>query len=251
MKPIKISAVCYYNTLPFIYGIKRSGLLTNYELSLDIPAECARKLIEGESDVSLIPVGALTALPGYHLIGNHCIGAVHDVKSVLLLANDPVESLKTIFLDTHSRTSVRLVRLLAKKLWHIMPEWKSIDALQHEIKPGEGKLLIGDKTFGLSKIYSHTYDLAGEWIRLTGLPFVFAVWASTRKLEPELCRQLENALAWGVAHRKRSVMMAIEPKISEAELIDYLENDISFELDAAKKEGLNLFLNFVNEDPDL
>ena len=85
MKPIRITAVSYYNTLPFIYGIKHSGLLSGYELSLDVPSECARKIINHEADISLIPVGALPGIPDYQLVSNLCIGADKDVKSVLLL----------------------------------------------------------------------------------------------------------------------------------------------------------------------
>ena len=59
MEPLRISAVSYLNTFPFVYGLKQSGLLTNFDLSLDVPSMCAEKLKNGQADIALVPVGAL------------------------------------------------------------------------------------------------------------------------------------------------------------------------------------------------
>jgi chorismate dehydratase len=246
MKPYRITAVSYYNTLPFIYGLMHSGLLGNFDLSLDVPSECARKIISGEADIGLIPVGALPGVSDYQLIGNLCIGADKDVKSVLLLANAALTEIKTIYLDTDSRTSVNLVKVLAKHFWKIDPDWKSLAELKG--KPGidEGMVLIGDKTFGLSSQYSHCFDLAGEWIRFTGLPFVFAVWISRKTLPAEFVKAFQSALAWGVDHREDSAIVAGKLHISEQELISYLKNDISYSLDEAKVKGMELFLKYLS-----
>jgi len=245
MNPIKITAVSYYNTLPFIYGITHSGLLSNIELSLDVPSQCAQKLISGEAEIGLIPVGALPDIPDYMLIGTSCIGAIKDVKSVLLLTNTPLEKIKTIYLDTDSRTSVNLVKILALHYWKINPAWKSISEMHEKPGPEEGMVLIGDKTFGLCKQYSNCYDLAGEWIKYTGLPFVFAVWISKNQLPKNFEKAFQDALAWGVDHRNESVVMAENLHITEEQLISYLNHDISYILDEQKREGMNLFLSYL------
>ena len=247
MKPIRITAVSYYNTLPFIYGIKHSGLLSGYELSLDVPSECARKIIYNEADISLIPVGALPGIPDYQLVSNLCIGADKDVKSVLLLANSALPQLKTVYLDTDSLTSVNLVRILAEKFWKISPQWKSISELKGILGADEGKVLIGDKTFGLAKQFPFCYDLAGEWIKFTGLPFVFAAWISRKPLPEDFSKSFQSALAWGVSHREDSTMMAVNPHITEQQLVSYLKNDISYTLDESKMKGLKLFLELLNQ----
>ncbi len=194
MKPIRITAVSYYNTLPFIYGIKHSGLLTGCNLSLDVPSECARKLRDNAADVGLIPVGALPGIPDYKLVSNLCIGADKVVKSVLLLANTALQTIKTIYLDTDSLTSVNLVRILAREHWKINPEWKSLSELKGKLAHDEGMVLIGDKTFGLARKYPFCYDLAGEWIKFTGLPFAFAVWISLRTLPADFSASFQDAL---------------------------------------------------------
>ena len=247
MNPIRITAVSYYNTLPFIYGLTRSGLLSGFELSLDVPSECARKIMSAEADIGLIPVGALPSIPGYKLIGNLCIGADKDVKSVLLLANSELQSLKTIYLDTDSRTSVNLVKILAKHYWKINPRWESLSNLHGKPAPDEGMVLIGDKTFGLCRQYPHCYDLAGEWIKFTGLPFVFAAWISRIPLTDAFEESFNAALLWGTEHREESVILAGKLHISEQQLISYLKNDISYTLDDAKIRGLELFLKYLSE----
>jgi len=249
MNPVRISAVSYYNTLPLIYGISRSGLLDGYELQLDVPSVCAEKLRNGEADLSLVPVGALPSFKHFELVGNYCIGAVGKVKTVLLLSNVPVSQIHTIYLDTDSRTSVNLVRVLTRRLWKTKVKWKSLNGTDPMSLGGEdGVVLIGDKTFGVCNKFEYCYDLAGCWHDLTGLPFVFAAWASTSELPVEFTRQFEAALEWGVSHFRESVILAKNLLISEKELIHYLEFDISFQLDEAKRKGLDLFLSYLKED---
>ncbi len=247
MKPIHITAVSYYNTLPFIYGLTHSGLLSGFNLSLDVPSECARKILNDKADIGLIPVGALPSIIGYKLLGNLCIGADNDVKSVLLLANTELNRLKTIYLDTDSRTSVNLVRILAKRYWGISPHWKSLSQLEGKPAPDEGMVLIGDKTFGLCGQYPFCYDLAGEWIKFTGLPFVFAVWVSKNNVPADFESAFQAALSWGVAHREESVAIAGKLHITEQQLISYLKNDISYPLDQQKIKGMELFLKYMSD----
>src|SRR5512133_2854413 len=87
MNKIRISAVKYANTYPFIYGLKETGFEKKVILETDHPSECAAKLIDNRADVGLIPVAALPLLKEYHIISDYCIGANGDVKTVLLLSN--------------------------------------------------------------------------------------------------------------------------------------------------------------------
>ncbi len=246
MNPIRITAISYYNTLPFIYGLTHSGLLSGYELNLEVPSQSAQKIISNEAEIGLIPVGALPGITNYHVVSNLCIGADKDVKSVLLLSNITLTDIKTIYLDTDSLTSVNLVRILAEKYWKISPQWKSLSELKGNLSQEEGMVLIGDKTFGLTGQYSFCYDLAGEWIKYTGLPFVFAVWISRQPLPEEFEKSFQSALAWGVQHREESIIMAVKPHITDQELISYLKNDISYNLDEEKKKGMELFLKLLS-----
>jgi chorismate dehydratase len=247
MNPIRITAISYYNTLPFIYGLTHSGLLSDYILNLEVPSVSAQKIIASEAEIGLIPVGALPGISNYHLVSNLCIGADKDVKSVLLLANTELSTIKTIYLDADSLTSVNLVQILAQKYWKISPQWKSNSDLKGKLTLEEGMVLIGDKTFGLAGQYPFCYDLAGEWIKFTGLPFVFAVWISRKPLPENLEKSFQSALAWGVNHREESAIMAVNPHITDQELISYLKNDISYSLDEQKMKGMELFLKYLSQ----
>jgi chorismate dehydratase len=248
MELLKISAVSYLNTIPFVYGIQRSGLLKNYRLDLDIPSLCAKKLKNGEVDVALIPVGALNDLDSFKFITDYCIGAVNTVKTVLLLSHKPLHEITEIGLDYDSRTSVQLIKVLAEHQWKIAPLWKNLMPGQASQDPGvEAIVAIGDKTFDLVKKYPYCYDLAEEWIRLTSLPFVFAVWVTTKELPEPLQTALNNALKYGVSHIKETLEFFKDKLPAEEDCQSYLEKNISYTFDERKKEGLALFLNYLKQ----
>lgn len=243
MSAIRITAVSYYNTLPFIYGIRHSQYLSNFTLSLDVPSVCAQKLLNNEADLGLIPVGSFTDFPNLHIVSDLCIGAEKEVKSVVLLSNTSIHSLRTIYLDTDSRTSVNLARILAQKYWKINPEFKSNKSLDiNQLTELDGQVLIGDKTFGQANRFKYCYDLAADWISLTHLPFVFASWVSVRPLPDEFVLNFNKALLWGINHLEDSIKEAENLQISETELLSYLQNDISYPLTDQKKKGMELYL---------
>ncbi|MCB0401553.1 MAG: menaquinone biosynthesis protein, partial [Flavobacteriales bacterium] len=172
---VKVSAVSYLNTLPFLYGIKQSGLEQEIDLSLDIPSDCARKLLNDEVDLGLVPVAIIPQLKEHHIISDYCIGADGPVDTVALFSDVPLEEIENIYLDYHSRSSVTLVQLLAKAFWKIKPNWiRAEEGFIDQIQGTTAGVVIGDRTFGLSKKYK--YDLAEAWKAFTGKPFVFAAW---------------------------------------------------------------------------
>ena len=90
---IKVSAVSYLNTLPFIYGINNSEVVNDIKLSLDIPSDCGMKLLSGEVDLGLVPVAILPQLKEYHIISDYCIGAEGKVDSVALYSDVPLDEI--------------------------------------------------------------------------------------------------------------------------------------------------------------
>jgi chorismate dehydratase len=246
MELLKISAVSYLNTFPFVYGIQQSGLLSDYRLDLDIPSLCAKKLKNGVVDVALIPVGALNDFPSYEFVTDFCIGAVNKVKTVLLLSHKPLNEIREIGLDYDSRTSVKLVKVLARHHWKIDPLWKNLLPGQASQDPGlDAIVAIGDKTFDLVKKYPYCYDLAEEWIRFTSLPFVFAAWVTTKNLSEPLQTDLNRALEYGVNHIRETLEFFNHKLPAEEDCLSYLEKNISYSFDEPKREGLRLFLNYL------
>jgi len=244
---IRISIVSYLNAKPFVYGIEKSGFLSDYILEKDIPSVCADKLIQGKVDIGLIPVASLPFLKEYHILTDYCIGAIGAVSSVVLYSQVPLGEIKTILLDFHSRTSVMLARILAKKYWETELNW--INAQEDHIKNIKGSvagIVIGDRTFELDNKFEFTYDLSQEWHKFTGLPFVFACWVSNKMLPKDFITQFEKAIAFGVKN-KQQVIDNLRDSYNAVNVEEYLTSYISYELDAAKRKALQLFLTYLKE----
>ncbi|TRZ74536.1 MAG: radical SAM protein [Bacteroidetes bacterium] len=246
MKPLNISAVSYLNTFPFVYGIQRSGYLRDYQLYLEVPSMCAERLRSGEADIALVPAGALPDFPDYHIVSDYCLGAVKNVITVLLLSNKPLEKIKKVYLDFDSRTSVRLTQILARSFWNIKPVFETLKPGQAEdALDREALVAIGDKTFGIRDHYRYSYDLAEEWIKFTGLPFVFAVWVATKRLPGPVLSQFNKALLFGIDNIDGVLEFYKERLPKNADCRQYLTENISYTFDKAKREGLNLFLSYL------
>jgi chorismate dehydratase len=246
---IRISAVSYSNTLPFLYGIKHSNLLSNFEFELDYPAICAQKLIDNIVDIALVPVAAIPLVKQAHFITDYCIGAYNEVKSVLLLSEVPLNRIKSILLDYQSRTSVNLVKVLATKYWKIAPEWMPAEkGFENKIVGQTAGVVIGDRTFSLFHKYKYVYDLSAEWYKMTGLPFVFAAWLSNKEIDPEFIMLFNKALKYGISHIKEVTedyyMNNPYPGI---DLYEYYTKYISFKFDSEKKVSLSLFFQYLSE----
>jgi chorismate dehydratase len=248
MELLKISAVSYLNTIPFVYGIMKSGMLEDFRLDLDVPSVCAEKLKNGEVDIALVPAGAFPDFTEPRIISDYCIGSVGTVRTVLLLSREPLERIATIHLDSDSRTSVMLARILADKFWKISPEWTPLRPGQWKDTSGISSLIaIGDKTFDLVNHYRYVYDLAEEWIRFTSLPFVFAIWLSLKPLPDIQISSLNKALAWGISRKAEAVEFFKDKLPPCGDCLGYLEKNISFGMDENKKKGLELYLKYLSE----
>lgn len=245
-KKIKISAVSYLNTLPFINGINNSEVINNIELSLDMPSDCAQKLLDGEVDLGLVPVAVLPKLKEYHIISDYCIGAEGKVDSVALYSDVPLNEIENIYLDYQSRTSVNLAQILANNFWNITPKWlEATQGFENRIEGKTAGVIIGDRTFNLSKSYKYKYDLAEEWYSFTGLPFAFACWVSNKKLPNSFIIQFNEALAHGVNNIDEAVNQYAQNSIPKEELANYLTNYISYTLDENKLKAIDLFLGLI------
>ncbi len=238
---IRVSAVSYLNTLPFLFGLEHSDIKNEIDLSLDIPSECARKLMDNEVDLGLVPVAIIPQLKEYHIISNYCIGADGKVDTVALFSDVPLEEIENIYLDFHSKTSVTLVKVLAEKYWNINPKWiDAYEGFEENIKGTTAAVIIGDRTFSITKKYK--YDLSEAWKDFTGQPFVFACWVSNKKLPSEFESKFNDSLTNGVANIKEVIK---QNHIEEQVLLDYLSNKIDYRFDDDKKAALNNFLNLM------
>ncbi len=250
MDKIRISAVKYANTYPFIYGLKKCGFEKSAILQTDHPADCAEKLISGKVDVGLIPVAVLPLLNEYYIIGDYCIGADGKVRTVMLLSNNPMDKTDTIYLDYRSRSSVNLVKVLAAFKWKKEFRWvntsEGFDFAN--VSGNEAVVLIGDQCFEYENRFKVTLDLAEEWKQYTGLPFVFACWTANRKLDPGFIDDFNKALNMGVCNIPAVVEMFRNSGAIKGETLrKYLTENIDFVLDARKRKAIDLFLSMLKQ----
>lgn len=244
-KKIRISAVSYLNAKPFVYGLQNSEVSKQTELTLDHPAECARKLITKEADIGLVPVAVIEQIPDAQIISDYCIAANGEVASVLLLSNIPLEKIEFIILDKYSRTSVLLAQILAKFYWNIKPEWLDENSSDLEFFPVESAtVIIGDRALNMRDSWKYRYDLAEEWKKFTGLPFVFACWVANRSIEENYLRLFNEALKIGIS--KRSVFFDSSLNLFY-DIEIYLTENIRYVLDEEKRKGMDKFLSFVKQ----
>ena len=250
MDKIRVSAVKYANTYPFIYGLTESGFDNKIVLQTDHPADCAAKLISGQVDIGLVPVATLPLLKEYHIISDYCIGANGNVRTVLLLSNCPFEEIKSIYLDYRSRSSVNLTKVLAKNSWKKEFNWINTSTGFDFVNIGwnEAVVLIGDQCFEFENKFRHKVDLAMAWKKFSGLPFVFAAWTSNKKLDNEFLVEFNKSLQLGV----NDIDAVVEKfgktgVITGAVLKKYLTENIDFNLNEKKREGLKLFLDLLGK----
>lgn len=248
MDKLRISAIRYANTYPLNYGLRESGIEEFATIDIDHPAECARKLINNEVDIGLVPVAAISDINNARIISNYCIGTNSPVRTVLLVSNEPLGSINTVYLDYRSRSSVALARILAREYWNKSYKWINTSDLFDfkDIPDGSGLVIIGDQCFELEDKYTYRTDLASEWKKMTGLPFVFACWVANKELDIAFINKFNDALKYGInnigkAIQKYKSYSSMSPEI----LTDYLTNNIDFDLDEEKKKAMKLFIDYI------
>lgn len=239
---LKVTAVSYLNTKPLLYGLVKSGLSEELDLRLDIPSVCARRLSSGEADFGLIPVAAIPELATPHIVSDYCIGTVGEVKTVCLFSEVPIESVSSLYLDFHSRTSVELAKLLLSQYWNCSPILlPATPGFEEKIGETTAALIIGDRAMDHLGKHAFTYDLGEAWLALTGLPFVFAAWVSNRPLPMDFIERFNAAMKIGIASIPQ-LMLILPQQHPGFDLEKYFTENISYQLDADKRAALNLFL---------
>ncbi len=211
---MRLGRISYINCYPVYGAIDRGIERVAAEIVTGTPAELNDLLVAGELDVSVISAVAYARhAKDLVLLPDLAISCDGPVRSVLLLSKRPVGQLggRTVLLTASSRTSVALVELLCREAWKVEPHFAEVRAeasdLDHLAElPHDAVLVIGDPALILSArhAYPHCVDLGGEWKRLTGLPFVFAVWAARRAADSVAVRRGHRTLLasrdWGLAH---------------------------------------------------
>ena len=262
MRRLRISAISYLNTAPLMWdfehgGTEREKAGRDFDISYTLPSACARALAEGTADIGIIPAAAYAEIPGLLVLPEVAIASRRAVRSILLVSKVPVEQVRTVALDTSSMTSIALTKILFEK-W--LGGGRIFTAMAPDVDQmlanHDAALLIGDPALKLDRKRYHTLDLAEEWIRHTGKPFVFAFWAVRGDALPDAAPSLDLASVFQASRdhglEPASVSQiarewAPRLNITEADVCRYLTENIHYDLDADCLEGLRLFYRYAAE----
>ncbi len=241
--PLRIGAVSYLNSKPLIEDL--AELAAGAELVLDVPSRLADELSAGRLDVALIPSIEVLRDPNYEVVSDACVATRGAVLSVKLYFRAPPGDVRSLALDEGSRTSATLARILLEERFGVRPSLRPLPlGANTQDTVADAVLVIGDRAMhSPEEHFVETWDLGEEWIRWTGLPFVFAMWA-TRRGTP--LHGLDDALA---SARDRGVSRLSEiarreaPALGLSDVIahSYLARNLHFQLGPEERSGLRLF----------
>lgn len=250
----------YLNVRPLVHGLDEARDLVT--LRFDVPSECARLLAAGDIDLGMVPSITYAERSDDRIVPRVCIGSDGPVASVALFTRRPVADIRRIALDTSSRTSAVLTRILCDRQFGISPQFMThAPDLTAMLTVADAALLIGDAALFLdSAAHDVTkIDLGEAWSRMTGLPFVWAMWAGPGdRADAAVVRRLQQAAEEG---------MRMTDEIAEAYCVSfpewertarrYLRENLAFHLDERARAGLERYfseaarLGLIAAAPDL
>ena len=246
---LRVCAVSYLNTTPLVWGMLHGPQRGLFDLDFQIPAGCADQLASGAADIGIIPSFELTrqsleVIPG---AGIACHG---PVRSILLVSARPAGEIHRLAADSSSRTSVQLARVLLERRFAAEPELiahtPDLDAM---LRIADAALIIGDPALRIepSRLPYYVYDLGKEWVEMTGLPFVFAVWAGRKSvITPGVVDAFQQSCRFGRERIEEIVAAESGRREIPRDLVrEYLTHRIVHELGPRDYEGMDRFLEYA------
>ncbi|HWE48351.1 MAG TPA: menaquinone biosynthesis protein [Bryobacteraceae bacterium] len=240
-----VSAVSYLNTWPLVWGFLHGPQQGIFDFRFDLPALCAAALEEGKADIGLVPCAELDRL-GLDFLPGLGIACEGPVLSILLISRVPFEEIRTLAVDSGSRTSVALTRIVLAERYGCEPVMtRRLPNLDDMLAESDAALLIGDPALHLDpkQLPWRTLDLGAEWVRWSGLPMVFAVWAGhSGVLTPDVEAAFLRSYEWGLDRTEEMVdRAAIERGFDRDLAREYLTRQIVYRLGPDHLKGLALF----------
>ncbi len=255
MTRLRISAISYLNTAPLMWDFEHASAGGAFDIAYTLPSQCALELERGSADIGIIPSAAYATIPSLSILPGVCIASRRAVRSILLVSRKPLDAINTVALDSSSLTSVALLRVLFEKYWGGGRRFSSLPPdLDTMVATHDAALLIGDPALKIDRSQYRTWDLAEEWNRFTGKPFVFAFWAVTQNAAKtsrlDLAAIFQESRDHGlipVNLAKISNIWAPKLDLTEEAVRDYLTTNIHYYLDEPCLDGLRLFYRYANE----
>jgi chorismate dehydratase len=261
---MRIAASTYLNSAPLVYSFTQGLFQRKYDFIGDeAPSRCAEMLRTGQCDIALIPVIEFQRIPDLRIIPEIAVASKKRVRSVLIASRRPLDEVRSLSLDPSSRTSQALVKILFQRRYGFLPEFTERAASaaggQSPLESADAALVIGDPAMKLETaargLNLKIYDLAEEWRAMTGAPFVFAVWA----VREDVCggasgpalNLAEDFIAAKYEGIRRigeiATRYSTELELPQSELLDYLSQNVNYDLDAENIAGMRLYFDLARE----
>jgi chorismate dehydratase len=251
----------------------KSELEQRYSLDWMMPSACAERLAlpidhPDAADIGLVPTAALATTPGLLIVPGCAIASKRKVRSILLVrrASQSLAEIKTIAADTSSQASLAYTKIMFKRWWNpeavFLPHRPDLDSM---LEIADAAMLIGDPAlYALEERQNHEertgqelvyHDLAEEWIALTHVPWISAIWAireaslaaSGRTLD-EVAADLTTSRDRGLANIEFLVEeWAARMTIPAHTIRTYLTSNIFYHLDGECLTGLRTFYELAAE----
>ena len=245
---VRLGSVNYLNCRPLVHGLGGDND-PDFTLRFDPPSLCAALLDAGDIDLGLIPTIAYGDRPGDCIVPGVAIASEGPVASVALFTRTPVSRIRSIALDTSSRTSVALTRILCARRFGIAPVFAPHPPdLATMLAEHDAALLIGDPALlvdhrATSGGEVQKVDLGQVWTEMTGLPFVWAFWAGrANAMSPAAVRRLQDAKDAGlrISDALADAYVAATPEYRDVAR-RYLRENIRFDLTDPMLDGLRTY----------
>lgn len=251
MKIPRLAASTYLNSAPIVWAFSEGSQRSRCELEPDpAPSVCAQLLNDDRVDGALIPSIEVQRIAGLAVARGVCVAARERVRSVLLVSTVPLERIRSVALDSQSRTSVALLRILLGRFRGLHPLYApAAPDLGRMLSQSDAALLIGDPAMTVDTSGCDVYDLAQLWRDATGLPFVFALWGLRADRFATSGPDFRSALEEG-----RGAVDSIAKHYSTSlgigtdEIVDYLSTNIHYDLDGECLAGLSRFYDLAAEE---
>jgi chorismate dehydratase len=244
-----VSAVSYLNTWPLVWGFLHGPQKGIFDFRFDLPVHCAQALRDGHADIGLVPCAELDRI-GLDFLPELGIACNGPVRSILLISRCPFGEIRKLAVDSSSRTSVALARIILDERYGCRPEITALaPSLDEMLLENDAALIIGDPALRLdpATLPYNVLDLGAEWVKWSGLPMVFAVWAGRSEfLTPQAAAAFRGSYDWGREHVDEMVEHAARERGFDAKLArDYFTRYIVYPLGPKHLEGLALFRGMV------
>src|SRR5271165_3268090 len=258
MPGLRISAISFLNTAPLMWDFERGEAARDFQIEYTVPSACAAALGAKQADIGIIPAFAYAEIPGLVILPNIAIASKGRVRSILLVSRRPIEEVRTVATDSSSRTSVALLQVLFAKFMggprQVTPHVPQLEAM---LQQHDAALLIGDAALQVPRDSGYyLYDMANEWHRYTGKPFVFAFWAvrldalERRPPALNLTEIFQRSRDHGIQPQNIAAIAnewSAKLGLDTEDIRRYLTENIHYYLDRDNHAGLQLFLQYAEE----